>query len=43
MKQEKILVTGGAGYIGSHVNKLLNQRGHKPLYLTIWSMGIRKL
>lgn len=31
MKQEKILVTGGAGYIGSHVNKLLNQRGHETV------------
>lgn len=31
MKQEKILVTGGAGYIGSHVNKLLNQRGYETV------------
>lgn len=26
-----ILIVGGAGYIGSHVNKLLNQRGYKTI------------
>ncbi len=26
-----ILVVGGAGYIGSHINKLLNQRGYKTV------------
>ena len=26
----KILVTGGAGYIGSHVCKLLKSEGHEP-------------
>lgn len=26
-----ILVVGGAGYVGSHTNKLLNQKGHKTL------------
>ena len=25
----KILVTGGAGYIGSHTNKELNRRGYE--------------
>lgn len=28
-----ILITGGAGYIGSHVNKLLNVKGYKTLVL----------
>lgn len=26
-----ILIAGGAGYIGSHVNKMLNERGHETL------------
>ena len=26
-----ILVTGGAGYVGSHVNKVLNQQGHQTV------------
>ena len=26
-----ILITGGAGYIGSHANKLLNQKGYKTI------------
>lgn len=26
-----ILITGGAGYIGSHINKLLNQQGYKTV------------
>lgn len=30
---EYILVTGGAGYIGSHVNKLLSSRGYKTVVL----------
>ena len=29
----KILVTGGAGFIGSHVNKLLLQAGHDVVVL----------
>lgn len=28
-----ILITGGAGYIGSHVNKLLHQQGYETLVL----------
>lgn len=27
----KILVCGGAGYIGSHINKMLNQRGYETV------------
>jgi UDP-arabinose 4-epimerase len=30
---ESILVAGGAGYIGSHVAKLLHQRGYHPVVL----------
>jgi len=28
-----ILVTGGAGYIGSYVNRLLNQHGYDTMVL----------
>ena len=28
-----ILITGGAGYIGSHVNKLLNENGYKTVVI----------
>lgn len=34
-----ILITGGAGYIGSHVNKLLNQSGYETLVLDNLSKG----
>jgi UDP-glucose 4-epimerase len=27
----KVLVTGGAGYIGSHTCKLLRAAGHEPV------------
>ncbi len=36
-----ILVTGGAGYIGSHTCKLLAERGHKPVVLDNLSTGHR--
>jgi len=26
-----ILICGGAGYIGSHINKLLNQKGYETI------------
>lgn len=29
--EKHILIVGGAGYIGSHANKLLNQKGYKTL------------
>jgi UDP-glucose-4-epimerase GalE len=38
-----ILVTGGAGYIGSHTVKLLRQRGYTPLVFDNLSTGYRQL
>lgn len=29
----KVLITGGAGYIGSHTNKLLNQKKHQTIVI----------
>lgn len=39
MGKKKILVLGGAGYIGSMVNKLLNQRGYETIVLDNLSTG----
>ena len=38
-----ILITGGAGYIGSHVNKLLNKNGYQTVVLDNLSKGHREL
>ncbi|MBI4656270.1 MAG: UDP-glucose 4-epimerase GalE [Elusimicrobia bacterium] len=35
----KILITGGAGYIGSHANKLLNKKGFKTVVFDNLSRG----
>src|SRR6516162_8741908 len=37
----KVLVTGGAGYIGSAVAERLLQSGHRPVVLDNLSMGWR--
>lgn len=37
----KILVVGGAGYIGSHTNKILNQEGYETIVLDNLSYGHR--
>ena len=31
MDEQKVLVTGGAGYIGSHAGKALQQSGFTPV------------
>ncbi|MHB8763232.1 MAG: UDP-glucose 4-epimerase GalE [Deferrisomatales bacterium] len=38
---ESVLVTGGAGYIGSHVAKLLHRRGYHPVVLDNLVQGHR--
>lgn len=37
-----ILIAGGAGYIGSHTNKVLNQRGYKTVVYDNLSRGHRE-
>lgn len=37
-----VLVTGGAGYIGSHVVKALKEAGHKPVVLDNLVKGHRE-
>lgn len=38
----KVLVVGGAGYIGSHVTQALLQAGHQPTVFDNLSSGLRK-
>jgi UDP-glucose 4-epimerase len=42
MKKQKILITGGAGYIGSHVVKMLGEQGHDLLVYDNLSGGNRE-
>ena len=42
MKKKQILVVGGAGYIGSVVNKMLHQAGYQTIVLDNLSRGNRK-
>jgi len=42
MSENKILVTGGAGYIGSHVVRLLTAAGNSVVVLDNLSTGFRK-
>lgn len=37
----KVLVVGGAGYIGSHMVKILSQAGHKVIVLDNLSTGFK--
>ncbi|MBN2199947.1 MAG: UDP-glucose 4-epimerase GalE [Candidatus Aminicenantes bacterium] len=39
----KVLVTGGAGYVGSHTVKALARAGHDPVVLDNFSTGRREL
>lgn len=41
MAAKTLLIIGGAGYIGSHINLLLNQRGYKTVVLDDLSKGHR--
>lgn len=40
---KKTLIIGGAGYIGSHVNKYFNQQGHETIVLDNLSRGFKQL
>lgn len=42
MKSKKILVVGGAGFIGSEVNKMLNEAGYETVVLDNLSHGFRE-
>ena len=42
MIKKKILITGGAGFIGSYVNKLLNQNNYDTVILDNLSRGSKK-
>lgn len=39
---EKILLTGGAGYIGSHMNKFLNEKGYRTVVFDNLCKGHRE-
>ena len=39
---KKILVTGGAGYVGSHVVKALRDAGKEPVVFDNLSTGLRE-
>ncbi|MBA3722786.1 MAG: UDP-glucose 4-epimerase GalE [Parachlamydiaceae bacterium] len=41
MKNKTILIVGGAGFIGSHVNKMLNKAGYQTIVLDNLSNGNR--
>lgn len=41
MKKAVVLIVGGAGFIGSHVNKMVNQKGYQTLVLDNLSRGHR--
>lgn len=42
MKPKSILVVGGAGYIGAHVNKMLDQAGYQTVVFDNLSTGCRE-
>lgn len=42
MKKSKILITGGAGYIGSHVVKMLGEQGHELVIVDNLETGLKE-
>lgn len=42
MKKQVILIVGGAGFIGSHVNKMLHRKGYQTVVLDNLSRGHRE-
>ena len=42
-KEDKILVTGAAGFIGSRLIKMLYENGYKNLRTTSYSRTLREL
>ena len=40
-KTDKILVTGASGFIGSHLLRLLWEKGYRNLRATSYSRGLR--
>jgi len=42
MTQKKVLIAGGAGFIGSEVNKMLNDAGYETVVFDNLSQGIKK-
>jgi UDP-glucose 4-epimerase len=40
---ERVLITGGAGYVGAHVNKCLSERGYRTVVLDNLQRGHRDL
>jgi nucleoside-diphosphate-sugar epimerase len=41
-KTDKILVTGASGFIGSHLLRLLYEKGYRNLRATTYSRGLRE-
>lgn len=41
MKNQVVLIVGGAGFIGSHVNKMMNRKGYQTVVLDNLSRGHR--
>ena len=41
MKKDFILITGGAGYIGSHISQLFTKKNYKLLIIDDLSTGIK--
>ena len=42
MKFKKILITGGAGFVGSHLSRYLVNKGYKVTILDNFSRGVKQ-